>query len=61
MELYPRSSRIAVIQQADVLQEWAFLEDLQELPSARLELRIPLLPKFAVVAVCSMVVFEIKI
>ena len=61
MELHPRSGRIAVIQQADVLQEWALLKDLQELPSPRLELRIPLPSEFAIVTVRSMIVFEIEI
>ena len=61
MELHPRSSRIAIVQQADVLQEWALLEDLQELPPPRLELRIPLPSKFAIVTVRSMIVFEIKV
>ena len=61
MELHPRSGRIAVVQQADVLQEWAFLEDIQELPPPRLELRIPLPSNFAIVTVRSMIVFEIKV
>ena len=61
MELHPRSGWIAVVQQADVLQERAFLKDIQELPPPRLKLRIPLPSKFAIVTVRSMIVFEIKV
>ena len=61
MELHPRSSRIAIVQQADVLQEWALLEDLQELPPPRLELRIPLPSEFAIVTVRAMIVLEIEV
>ena len=50
-----------MIQQADVLQEWAFLKDLQELPPPRLELRIPLPSEFAIVTVRAMIVLEVEV
>ena len=61
MELHPRSGRIAVVQQADILQERAFLKDLQDLPAPRLELRIPLPSEFAIVTVRAMIVLEIEV